>query len=51
VLDYFDAFVIGLTATPSRHTLGYFNQNLVAEFPYGRTCADLGQQEARHGEP
>jgi type I restriction enzyme R subunit len=29
VLDYFDAFVIGLTATPSSHTLGFFNRNLV----------------------
>jgi type I restriction enzyme, R subunit len=40
VLDYFDAFVIGLTATPSRHTLGFFNQNLVAEYPYERSVAD-----------
>jgi type I restriction enzyme, R subunit len=40
VLDYFDAFVIGLTATPSKHTLGYFRQNLVAEYPYERSVAD-----------
>jgi type I restriction enzyme R subunit len=40
VLDYFDAFVIGLTATPSKHTLGYFQQNLVAEYPYERSVAD-----------
>ena len=40
VLDYFDAFVIGLTATPSNHTLGFFNQNLVAEYPYERSVAD-----------
>jgi len=40
VLEYFDAFVIGLTATPSKHTLGYFNQNLVAEYPYERSVAD-----------
>jgi HsdM N-terminal domain/Type III restriction enzyme, res subunit len=40
VLDYFDAFVIGLTATPSKHTLGYFNQNLVSEYPYERSVAD-----------
>ena len=31
VLEYFDAHIIGLTATPSKHTLGFFNQNLVAE--------------------
>ena len=29
VLEYFDAHIIGLTATPSKHTLGFFNQNLV----------------------
>lgn len=40
VLDYFDAFVIGLTATPTKHTLGFFNQNLVAEYPYERSVAD-----------
>lgn len=40
VLDYFDAFVIGLTATPSLHTLGFFNRNLVAEYPYERSVLD-----------
>jgi type I restriction enzyme R subunit len=40
VLDYFDAFVIWLTATPSKHTLGYFQQNLVSEYPYERSVAD-----------
>lgn len=40
VLDYFDAFLIGLTATPTKHTLGFFNQNLVAEYPYERSVAD-----------
>lgn len=40
VLEYFDAHLIGLTATPSRHTLGFFNQNLVAEYPYERSVAD-----------
>jgi type I restriction enzyme R subunit len=30
VLEYFDASIIGLTATPSKHTLAFFNQNLVA---------------------
>jgi type I restriction enzyme R subunit len=40
VLEYFDAPVIGLTATPSKHTLGFFNQNLVAEYPYERSVAD-----------
>ncbi|HEV2548639.1 MAG TPA: DEAD/DEAH box helicase family protein [Stellaceae bacterium] len=40
VLDYFDAFIIGLTATPSKHTLGFFNLNLVAEYPYERSVVD-----------
>jgi type I restriction enzyme, R subunit len=40
VLDYFDAFTVGLTATPSLHTLGYFGKNLVAQYPYERSVAD-----------
>ncbi|MBL8554028.1 MAG: DEAD/DEAH box helicase family protein [Phenylobacterium sp.] len=40
VLEYFDAFTIGLTATPSAHTLGYFQKNLVAEYPYERAVID-----------
>ncbi len=40
VLDYFDAFSIGLTATPSLHTLGFFGKNLVAQYPYERSVVD-----------
>lgn len=40
VLEYFDAPIVGLTATPSAHTLGFFNRNLVAEYPYERSVAD-----------
>lgn len=40
VLEYFDSHIIGLTATPSKHTLGFFNQNIVAEYPYERSVAD-----------
>jgi type I restriction enzyme, R subunit len=40
VLDYFDGFIVGLTATPSKHTLGFFNQNLVSEYPYERSVVD-----------
>lgn len=40
VLEYFDAFTIGLTATPSKHTLGYFNKNIVSEYPYERSVVD-----------
>ena len=40
VLEYFDATIVGLTATPSVHTLGFFNRNLVAEYPYERSVVD-----------
>lgn len=40
VLEYFDAHIIGLTATPSAHTLGFFYRNLVAEYPYEQSVAD-----------
>jgi type I restriction enzyme R subunit len=40
VLEYFDAYTIGLTATPSRQTFGFFNQNLVMEYPRQRAVAD-----------
>ncbi len=36
VLEYFDAFLIGLTATPSKQTFGFFNQNLVMEYDHER---------------
>jgi type I restriction enzyme R subunit len=40
VLDYFDAFLVGLTATPSKQTFGFFNQNLVMEYSRQRAVAD-----------
>ena len=40
VLEYFDAFHIGLTATPSKQTFGYFNQNLVMEYNHEQAVAD-----------
>ncbi len=40
VLEYFDAFIIGLTATPSLQTFGFFNQNLVMEYSHERAIAD-----------
>jgi type I restriction enzyme R subunit len=40
VLDYFDAFLVGLTATPSKQTIGFFNQNLVTEYTHERAVAD-----------
>src|SRR4030066_1128344 len=40
VLEYFDAFIVGLTATPSKQTLGFFNQNLGIEYGHDRAVAD-----------
>ncbi|NPA92848.1 MAG: DEAD/DEAH box helicase family protein [Chloroflexi bacterium] len=40
VLEYFDAYLIGLTATPSKHTFGFFNQNLVMEYTRQEAVAD-----------
>ncbi|SRR5579884_736476 len=40
VLEYFDASLIGLTATPSKQTLGFFNQNLVMEYNHEQAVAD-----------
>jgi type I restriction enzyme R subunit len=39
-LEYFDAFLVGLTATPSLQTLGFFNENLVMEYSRQRAVAD-----------
>lgn len=40
VLDYFDAFLVGLTATPAKHTYAFFNQNLVSEYTHPEAVAD-----------
>jgi type I restriction enzyme R subunit len=40
VLEYFDAFLIGLTATPAKHTFGFFNRNLVMEYSHEKAVAD-----------
>ena len=40
VLEYFDAFIVGLTATPSKQTLGFFDQNLVTEYSHERAVTD-----------
>ena len=40
VLEYFDAFLIGLTATPSAQTIGFFNGNLVMEYTHEEAVAD-----------
>lgn len=40
VLDYFDAFEIGLTATPDARTVAYFEQNMVSEYSHEMAVAD-----------
>lgn len=40
VLEYFDAFLIGLTATPTTQTIGFFNRNLVQDYTHEKAVAD-----------
>ncbi len=40
VLDYFDAFQIGLTATPDNRTFAYFNENVVSDYGYEKAVID-----------
>ncbi len=40
VLEYFDAFQIGLTATPDKRTLAYFDQNIVSEYSREQAIID-----------
>lgn len=40
ILEYFDAHVVGLTATPVKQTFGFFRQNLVSEYTYAQSVAD-----------
>lgn len=40
VLDYFDAFQVGLTATPDARTIAYFKQNMVSEYSHEDAVAD-----------
>jgi type I restriction enzyme R subunit len=40
VLEYFDAFLIGLTATPDKRTYGFFRKNVVSEYTHEQAVAD-----------
>jgi type I restriction enzyme R subunit len=40
VLDYFDAFLIGLTATPDKRTFSFFNKNIVSEYSHEQAVCD-----------
>ena len=40
VPEYFDAHLLGLTATPVQQTFGFFRQNLVSEHTYAESVVD-----------
>jgi superfamily II DNA or RNA helicase len=40
ILEYFNAFLIGLIATLGKQVIGFFNKNLVSEYPHERAVAD-----------
>ncbi len=40
VIEYFDAYLIGLTATPDNRTYGFFQKNVVSEYGHERAVAD-----------
>lgn len=40
VLEYFDAFITGLTATPDNRTFAFFNQNVVSEYTHEQAILD-----------
>ena len=40
VLEYFDAHLIGLTATPDNRTYGFFRKNVVTEYGHEQAVAD-----------
>ena len=40
VLEYFDAYLIGLTATPDSRTYAFFKKNVVSEYGHEQAVAD-----------
>ena len=40
VLEYFDAYLVGLTATPDSRTYGFFGKNVVSEYGHEQAVAD-----------
>ena len=40
VLSYFDAFIVGLTATPDNRTFAFFDENIVSEYPREEAIVD-----------
>jgi type I restriction enzyme R subunit len=40
VIEYFDSFLVGLTATPNSQTFGFFHRNLVVEYNHEQAVTD-----------
>ena len=40
VLEYFDSFIIGLTATPDKRTFAFFHENVVSEYSREQAIID-----------
>jgi type I restriction enzyme, R subunit len=40
VIEYFDSFLVGLTATPDNRTYAFFNQNVVSEYTLEQSVVD-----------
>jgi type I restriction enzyme R subunit len=40
VIEYFDGYLIGLTATPDNRTYGFFQKNVVSEYSHEKAVAD-----------
>lgn len=40
VLEYFDSFIVGLTATPDKRTFAFFNENVVSEYSREQAIID-----------
>lgn len=40
VIEYFDAYLVGLTATPDNRTFGFFRKNVVSEYDHEKAIAD-----------
>jgi superfamily II DNA or RNA helicase len=50
VLEYFDAFTVGLTATPSLHTLGFFGKTLSRNIPMNTRWSTASMSASRYFE-
>jgi type I restriction enzyme R subunit len=40
IFEYFDASIVGLTATPSKQTIGFCNQNLIMKYNFEQAVAN-----------